>query len=56
MARIDAEYRKELDEIADQALELARKNLPGDVSARFERHSARSAPAGLLEVAKQYDA
>ena len=56
MARIDAEYRKELDEIADQALELARKSLPGDVSARFERHSARSAPAGLLEVAKQYDA
>jgi nucleotide-binding universal stress UspA family protein len=56
MARIDAEYRKELDEIADQALELARKNLPGDVPARFERHSARSAPAGLLEIAKQYDA
>ena len=56
MARIDAEYRKQLDEIADQALELARKNLPGDVSARFERHSARSAPAGLLEIAKQYDA
>ena len=56
MARIDAEYRKELDEIADQALELARRNLPGDVSARFERHSARSAPAGLLEMAKQYDA
>jgi nucleotide-binding universal stress UspA family protein len=55
MARVDAEYRKELDEIADQALELARKNLPGDVSARFERHSARSAPAGLLEMAKQYD-
>ena len=55
MARIDAEYRKELDEIADQALESARKNLPGDVSARFERHSARSAPAGLLELAKQYD-
>ena len=55
MARIDAEYRKELDEIADQALALARKNLPGDVSARFERHSARSAPAGLLEMAKQYD-
>ncbi len=56
MARIDAEYRKELDEIADQALELARRNLPGDVSARFERHSARSAPAGLVEMAKQYDA
>jgi nucleotide-binding universal stress UspA family protein len=56
MARIDAEYRRVLDEIGDQALELARKSLPGDVSARFERHSARSAAAGLLEVAKQYDA
>src|SRR6185312_4128995 len=56
MARIDEEYRKELDEIADHALKLARKSLPGDVSARFERHSARSAPTGLLEVAKQSDA
>src|SRR3954469_5563034 len=56
MARIDAEYRKELDEIADQALALARKNLPGDVSATFERHSARSAPTVLLQVAKQHDA
>jgi nucleotide-binding universal stress UspA family protein len=56
MARIDAEYRKQLDQTADQALEVARRNLPGDVSARFERHSARSAPAGLLELAKQYDA
>ena len=56
MARIDAEYRKQLDEIADQALEVARRNLPGDVPARFVRHSARSAPAGLLELAKQYDA
>lgn len=56
MARIDAEYRKQLDQIADQALEVARRNLSGDVPARFERHSARSAPAGLLELAKQYDA
>jgi nucleotide-binding universal stress UspA family protein len=56
MARIDAEYRQELDEIADHALKLARKSLPGDVSARFERHSARSAPTGLLEVAKQHEA
>src|SRR5882672_2115011 len=56
MARIDAEYRKQLDQIADQALEVARRNLPGDVPARFERHSARSAPAGLLELSKQYDA
>jgi nucleotide-binding universal stress UspA family protein len=55
MARIDAEYRKQLDQIADEALEVARRNLQGGVPARFERHSARSAPAGLLEMAKQYD-
>jgi nucleotide-binding universal stress UspA family protein len=56
MARVDAEYREYLEKTADQALELARSYLPPDVSARFIRHSARSAPAGLLEVAEQYDA
>jgi nucleotide-binding universal stress UspA family protein len=56
MARIDAEYRNHLDQIADEALRSARRSLPDDISARFERHSARSAPAGLLEVAKRYDA
>lgn len=56
MARIDAEYQAYLDGTADEALEVARGNLPDDVPARFVRHSARSAPAGLLELAKQYDA
>jgi nucleotide-binding universal stress UspA family protein len=56
MARIDAEYRNHLNQIADAALESARRILQDDIPARFERHSARSAPAGLLEVAKQYDA
>jgi nucleotide-binding universal stress UspA family protein len=56
MARIDAEYRKELDDIADTALDAARKNLPDNVKASFVRHSAKSAPAGLLELAKQHEA
>jgi nucleotide-binding universal stress UspA family protein len=56
MARIDAEYRKELDDIADAALDAARKNLPKDVKASFVRHSAKSAPAGLLELAKEHEA
>jgi nucleotide-binding universal stress UspA family protein len=56
MARIDAEYRDELDRTADQALEVARRNLPDDVTATFVRHSARSAPAGLLELAAEHQA
>ncbi|HZO68578.1 MAG TPA: universal stress protein [Kribbellaceae bacterium] len=56
MARVDAEYREYLEKTAEQALDLARSYLPPDVTATFTRHSARSAPAGLLEVAEQYDA
>jgi nucleotide-binding universal stress UspA family protein len=56
MARVDAEYREHLDKLADQALEQARANLPGGVTADFVRYSARSAPAGLLELAQQRDA
>lgn len=56
MARVDAEYHAYLDRTADEALEVARGNMPDDVPARFVRHSARSAPAGLLEVAEQYEA
>lgn len=56
MARVDTEYRRELDEIADTALAAARKNLPSDVKASFVRHSAKSAPAGLIELAKEHDA
>lgn len=56
MARIDAEYREELERTADRALEQASANLPPGVPATFVRHSARSAPAGLLELAKEHDA
>ncbi|MFC7493309.1 MULTISPECIES: universal stress protein [unclassified Nocardioides] len=56
MARVDAEYREELDRTADWALETARSNLPDDVPATFVRHSARSAPAGILELAGQHAA
>lgn len=53
MARIDAEYRSALNDIADGALDQARAGIPADVSARFVRHSARSAPVGLLELAER---
>jgi nucleotide-binding universal stress UspA family protein len=56
MARIDAEYRSELDNAADAALAQAKANLPPRLSATFVRHSARSAPVGLLELADKYDA
>lgn len=56
MARVDAEYREYLDEVAAQALARAKANLPGGVQATYVRHSARSAPAGLLELAEQHDA
>jgi nucleotide-binding universal stress UspA family protein len=56
MARIDAEYRSALDDTADAALGQARTALPADVSARFVRHSARSAPVGLVELAERHQA
>jgi nucleotide-binding universal stress UspA family protein len=55
-ARIDAEYQAYLDDVAHQALDRARADLPADVSATFSMHRARSAPSGLLEVAEQHDA
>jgi nucleotide-binding universal stress UspA family protein len=56
MARIDAEYHRALNELADRALERAKADLPAGVPASFVRHSARSAPAGLLELAERYSA
>jgi nucleotide-binding universal stress UspA family protein len=56
MARVDAEYHAELDAAGDRALETARANLPEGVAATFVRHRARSAPAGLLELAEQHEA
>ena len=55
-ARVDAEYRAHLDATANAALEQARARLPSDVPATYVVHHARSAPAGLLEVAERHDA
>jgi nucleotide-binding universal stress UspA family protein len=52
-ARVDAEYRAYLESAAGEALDEARERLPGDVAASTLVHHARSAPAGLLEVAEQ---
>jgi nucleotide-binding universal stress UspA family protein len=52
-AKVDAEYREYLDGAAQNALSRARGRLPADVPARFEVEHARSAPAGLLDVAER---
>ena len=51
--QVDSEYRRLLDGMARDALERARERLPGDVSASSVVDHARSAPAGLLEVAER---
>jgi nucleotide-binding universal stress UspA family protein len=56
MARVDAEYQEYLTQSADDALRRAQSFLPRDVPATYVRHSARSAPAGLLELAELHDA
>jgi len=56
MAKVDAEYRKYLDETAAEALKRAREHLPVDVPAAFAQHSSRSAPVGLLELAEEHGA
>jgi len=55
-ARIDAEYQADLERTAEAALEEARRRLPDGVAARFQVVHARSAPAGLLELAAEHDA
>ena len=55
-ARVDAEYREYLQRAAEDALEAARRRLGDDVPVETLVHDARSAPAGLLEVAEQRDA
>jgi nucleotide-binding universal stress UspA family protein len=55
-AKVDAEYREYLDGAAQNALSRARGRLPADVPARFEIEHARSAPAGLLDVAERVGA
>jgi nucleotide-binding universal stress UspA family protein len=51
-ARVDAEYRDHLEHAAQEALEEARARLPADLDADFVVEHARSAPAGLLDVAE----
>lgn len=52
-ARIDAEYRDYLRRTAEGALEEARRRLPDDLPVELLFRDARSAPAGLVEVAEQ---
>lgn len=53
MARIDAEYQDYLDRVAHEALDRAREELPGDVSADFVVSRARSTPSGLLNLVEE---
>ena len=55
-ARVDAEYQGYLEQAARDALDQARARLPSDIAASFVVKHARSAPAGLLEVAEERDA
>jgi nucleotide-binding universal stress UspA family protein len=52
-AKVDAEYQSYLQGAAENALSRARGRLPADVPASFEVLHARSAPAGLLDVAER---
>jgi nucleotide-binding universal stress UspA family protein len=55
-AKVDAEYRAELNTIAEHVLAQARARLPEDIKVSTEVHQARSTPAGLLEVAEKHAA
>jgi nucleotide-binding universal stress UspA family protein len=54
--RVDAEYQAYLTATADGALRQARARIHDDVRVTTLIHHARSAAAGLLEVAEQRDA
>ena len=56
VARVDAEYQAWLEGTAEDALTQARARVPADVEAAFAVHRARSAPAGLLELAEEREA
>jgi nucleotide-binding universal stress UspA family protein len=56
VARIDAEYQDFLVQDADAALERARELQPDDIAAEYLVVHARSASAGLLEVAERHGA
>jgi nucleotide-binding universal stress UspA family protein len=55
-AKVDAEYQEALRGAAENALSRARGRLATDVQADYEVVHARSAPAGLLEVAERIGA
>jgi nucleotide-binding universal stress UspA family protein len=55
-ARVDAEYRAYLNAEAEGALKQARARLGDAVPASFVVHHARSAAAGLLEIAERHEA
>jgi nucleotide-binding universal stress UspA family protein len=55
-AKVDAEYRSALGNIAEDVLNQARARLPEDLSVSTEVHHARSTPSGLLEVAEKHEA
>jgi nucleotide-binding universal stress UspA family protein len=55
-AKVDAEYQAYLVGAAENALSRARARLPADVPASYEVVHARSAPAGVLEVAERVEA
>lgn len=56
LSRADHEYRAYVNEQVAQAIAQAREDMPDDVSVEFVSIPARSAPRGLLEAAKQYEA
>src|SRR3954447_19555576 len=51
--RIDAEYLALQKKAAEEALAAARTQIGADLSVELVTHSARSAPAGLLGVARE---
>lgn len=55
-AKVDAEFRAYLTSRANDALEEARERLSDDVPVTAIVHQARSAPAGLLEIAERHEA
>ena len=54
-ARVDAEYRAHVDREASRVLERARERVGDDVTVSTVVHRARSAGAGLLEVAERHE-
>jgi nucleotide-binding universal stress UspA family protein len=54
--RVDAEYRAEVEAIAAGALQQARSRIGEDVPISLVVEHARSAAAGLLEVAERHEA